>query len=77
MKDKSRFSGRVINVIRLLNSRSGNPRYRLVFDNGMSWATAKDSNVNYTISESLHTWYDKHVEVEMTGLFITGLKELA
>jgi hypothetical protein len=52
----------VASLTRLLNSPSGNPRWRVVFTDGSSYKTHRDAACNYDISQ-YHE--DREVDVEL------------
>ena len=42
----------ITSLVRLYNSRNGNPRYRVTFDSGLVAETESDGAVNYGIGNS-------------------------
>jgi hypothetical protein len=71
-----RFVAVVTEVERLPNTRSGNSRFRLTFDNGMVWATKPNSYASLLISGyfSSDRLVGRRVLVHTTGKLIIGIE---
>lgn len=62
---------RIAGMERLLNTTSGNPRWRVTFDDATSLTTWPDAAFTYDIEES---WVGEHVEVTVSMGKIIGMR---
>lgn len=46
---------KIAHAVRLQNSNSGNPRYRVTFDNGSTYETAADADCNYSVQNFVNS----------------------
>lgn len=61
-------------IIRLSNTRDGNPRYKIKFTSGIYWLTEPDSTLGYEVAPSME---GRTFQVDVTGTGrITDMREV-
>lgn len=68
---------RLIEVTRLRNSNNGNPRFRLLFEDGSTYRTKTDANINHTISRETHEgrWVELQTDTNRDVIALTVVRK--